>query len=79
MDMDNKLSDPCSICLVRACCSDLCDILRDHMLDVLKAVAEDPNHEVLKQFSELQVKLIRSLAHLIKRNEGAKDEKQRSV
>jgi hypothetical protein len=42
------------------------------MLDVIRAVAEDYNHEVLKQYSELQVKQIRSVAEIIKRNKNNK-------
>ena len=72
MNLDKDLRDPCDICLVRACCSELCDILRSHMLDVIKAVADDPNHEILKHYSEPQVKQIRSVAEIIKRNKNNK-------
>lgn len=57
-----NLANPCDICLVKPCCTDVCSLLIDFMKTVLRIVAKDPNHEVLEQFSEQQVKQILSYA-----------------
>ena len=51
---------------MRSCCSESCDTFRDYILDVLNKVVKNPNHEVLKQFSEHQIVQIRSLVKIIK-------------
>lgn len=74
MDTDQKLSDPCKICLVRPCCSEGCHDLTDYIREVLDLVMVDSNHEVLKNFSEQQAELIRSTAETIKRNTETKND-----
>ena len=66
MELKKQLISPCTICLVRSCCSESCDTFRDYILDVLNKVVKNPNHEVLKQFSEHQIVQIRSLVKIIK-------------
>jgi hypothetical protein len=76
--MDQKQPEfPCNICLVRPCCSETCNMVKDYMISVLELVCDNPNHEVLKQFSELQVEQIRSCAVMLKRNKD--DVKQKPM
>jgi uncharacterized protein (DUF433 family) len=51
-------------------------MVNDYMIEVLELVGDDPNHEVLKQFSELQVEQIRSCVEMLKRN---KDDKKKPM
>ena len=72
--MDKKLINPCTICLVRPCCTDICSLILNHMKHVLEVVSKDPNHVVLEQFSEQQVKQILSYAKTYKINQEWKNE-----
>jgi hypothetical protein len=65
------LNNPCIECLVRACCAHIsCPMLRDYLFEVLKLVADDPQHRILKeQFNEEQASTIIYMAKMYRKNE----------
>lgn len=69
-----SLCNPCNECLVRACCSDVCHMMRKYVTDVLEAVINDPHHEVLSNFTEQQVSIILSTANTMRHHRKIKNE-----
>jgi len=74
MKKPDKLDNPCDICLVRACCSESCDILKKYLLEAVHRLALFEDDEVINNFTEEQRVLVYSVVKTIQRDLGGVEE-----